>query len=124
MMLFALFSWWYTAGWAGVAKKVGDRVESMLETFSVYLLARTLFAPFRQISAGQVSGSFDVRLRAFGDRAFSRVFGAFIRSIFIIMGAIAALLAMLLGLVQVAVWPFIPLLPLAGLVLAMSGWIP
>lgn len=122
MMIVALFSWWYGAGWARLIGRVGTRMQAMLETFSVALLARTLFAPFRQISAGQVRGSFDMQLRALGDRLFSRLFGAVVRSLFIFIGALAALLAGLLGLLEAIVWPVVPLLPVAGIVLTLLGW--
>jgi hypothetical protein len=124
MMVLALFSWWYTAGWARLAKRVGVRVESVLESFSVALLARTLFDPFRQISAGGVQGPLGVQMRAFGDRLFSRVFGAVVRTLFIFMGIIAALLAALIGLVELLLWPLLPVLPIVGLILSLSGWMP
>jgi len=122
MMIVALFSWWYSAGWARLTGRVGSRMQIMLETFSVALLLRTLFDPFRQISAGQVRGSFDAQLRAMGDRAFSRVFGAIVRSLFILIGLGAALLAGLFGLVELVVWPVVPFLPVVGIALTVLGW--
>lgn len=122
MILSALFSWWYTVGWADLAKRAGARVDRVLGFFSVGLLARTLFSPFRQISAGRVRGSLDVQVRAFADRLFSRIFGAFIRSVFIVVGFVLAVFAGLLGVIQLIVWPLVPVLPLAGLVLALWGW--
>lgn len=120
-MIVALFSWWYGAGWARAAGRVGSRAQMVLETFSVSLLLRTLFDPFRQISAGQVRGSFDVQLRAFGDRLFSRIFGAVIRSFFILIGLMGALLAALFGLVELIIWPLVPLLPVVGAVMMAKG---
>jgi hypothetical protein len=121
MMIVALFSWWYGAGWARAAKRVGQRMEMMLEAFSVALLLRTLFSPFRQISAGQVRGSFDAQVRAMGDRLFSRFFGAFVRSLFILIGLGGAGLAGLFGLIEIIVWPVIPFLPVIGVLLAVTG---
>lgn len=122
MMVLALFSWWYTTGWIRLIGRIGHRVEAVLESFSVALLARTLFDPFRQISAGGVQGPLGVQMRAFGDRLFSRVFGAVIRIMFIIIGMIAALFVALLGLLELLFWPFIPVLPLVGVVIMVSGW--
>jgi hypothetical protein len=122
MVLLALFSWWYGDGWKQVVKHVVDRVDRVLETFSVGTLMRTLFSPFRQISAGNVQGPLAVQARAFGDRLFSRVFGAFVRSIFIIVGLFAAVLAGLAGIVQVVMWPLLPALPVVGLIVAITGW--
>ncbi|HEX7963298.1 MAG TPA: hypothetical protein VF466_01770 [Candidatus Saccharimonadales bacterium] len=121
MMIVALFSWWYGAGWARAAKRVGGRMQTMLETFSVALLLRTLFDPFRQISAQQVRGSFDTQLRALGDRLFSRVFGAVIRSIFIVIGILGALGAGLVGVIELVVWPLVPFFPIIGVALLLAG---
>lgn len=93
----------------------------MLETFSVALLLRTLFDPFRQISAQQVRGSFDTQLRALGDRLFSRVFGAVIRSIFIVIGILGALGAGLVGVIELVVWPLVPFFPIIGVALLLAG---
>ena len=121
MMIVALFSWWYGAGWARAATRVGSRMQLILETFSVALLIRTLFDPFRQISAGQVRGSFDTQLRAMGDRLFSRVFGAVVRSLFILVGLFGALFAGIIGLIEIVVWPLVPLFPVIGVVLMVMG---
>ena len=122
VMIPELFSWWYTTGWAALVHRVVERVDRMLETFSVGLLAKTLFAPFHQISAGNVQGPFEAQMRALGDRTFSRVFGAFIRSVFIIIGSAGALLIGLFGLIQLVIWPLVPVLPVAGLILTLIGW--
>jgi hypothetical protein len=123
MMLFAVLSWWYSAGWAGVADRAGRRIGTMLETFSVTLLISTLFDPFRQISADNTQGvAFNAQLKALGDRLFSRVFGAIVRSMFIIFGVIAALFMAVVGLLLLVLWPLIPLLPVIGAVVALIGW--
>jgi hypothetical protein len=124
-MLFALVSWWYTAGWARLVNKISHRIESVLESFSVGLLIRTLFNPFRQISAGAAQGkSLDAQMRALGDRLFSRVFGAFVRTLFIIIGVVLSVLAGIVGILQLLLWPVVPLLPVIGIILAVMGWTP
>ncbi len=121
-MLLALVSWWYTAGWSGLMEKAGQRSARLLETFSVKLLLGSLFDPFRQISAGTTrGGSFDMQLRALGDRLFSRAFGAVIRSLFILLGLVASVAVFVFSLVQLIMWPFIPLLPVAAVLLALLG---
>jgi len=84
------------------------------------LLAGSLFEPFRQISAAQTrGGSLDMQMRAMADRLFSRVFGAVIRSLFICIGLFAALFAVIFSFIELAVWPIIPFLPIAGILLAL-----
>lgn len=122
MFISDLLVWWYGAGWRTEMRKVVGRTQAVLSAFSVGLLAKTLFAPFKQIDAGRVRGSADVRLRAWFDRSFSRVFGFFIRSIVIFTGCLAASVVCVMSALFVVVWPFVPLLPLLGIVLTVIGW--
>lgn len=123
MIVLAIFSWWYSEGWARSVRQAGDRVEGVLDFFSVGVLLKTLFAPFRQISAGQVRGPAEAQFRAFLDRTFSRFIGAFMRGMMIIAGFLTAVFVGVVGLVQIVVWPLVPLLPLFGLLAALAGWV-
>lgn len=121
-MLLATIAWWYTAGWTGLAARIGHRIDRVMESFSVTLLLGSLFDPFRQIDAGGLHGaSFDAQLRAFGNRLFSRVFGAVVRTLFICIGLFVALLVAIVGVMQLVMWPLVPLFPVVGLVLAAVG---
>lgn len=122
MLALALFSWWYTTAWKGVASRLMQRLDHTLGFFSVGLLFRTLFDPFRQIAAGQVRGGIDAKFRAFADRTFSRFIGAFMRTLFILIGLVSALGIFVFGIVQMIVWPLIPLLPLIAVVGILQGW--
>ena len=123
-MALTLISWWYTAGWARLGKRVVERMASAMEFFSVGLLARTLFDPFRQIAAARVQGSMRAQLKAFNDRLFSRFIGAAVRSIFIFIGLTSTLVMGVVGVVQFVLWPLVPLMPVIGIALAVTGWAP
>lgn len=103
-------------------RRIEQRLTSVLNFFSVGLLLRTLFDPFRQISAGGVQGDVSVQLRAWLDRQFSRAVGFVVRSIFIIVGIFSTLGIMLWGILQLILWPCIPLLPLIALFGLLLGW--
>jgi len=122
MLALALFSWWYTTAWKNLAQQIERRVDRCLDFFSVGLLFRTLFDPFRQISAGSVRGSMDVKMRAFADRSFSRVFGAFVRSLFIVLGLLSSAVLIIVGFVQLILWPIVPFLPVIGILGFALGW--
>jgi len=122
MLAIALFSWWYTTAWKDLARRIERRIGRTLDFFSVGLLFRTLFDPFRQIAAGKVKGSVDAQFRAWADRTFSRFFGAAIRGLFIVIGLLSTVLFMLIGFIQLVVWPFIPLLPLIAVLGMVMGW--
>lgn len=121
MVLFDMLSWWYTEAWIEVLHKVQRRAMSVFETFSVGLLARTLFSPFRQIDAGSVHGPIDVQLRAWFDRSFSRVFGAVIRSIMIFCGLVSTTGIFCAGVIWAAMWLVLPILPILGIIAVVIG---
>jgi hypothetical protein len=123
-MIGALLGWWYGAGWQLQAKDVLRRFDELSDNFSIGLLFRTLFSPFRQISAGSVSGPLGVQMRAWLDRLISRFIGALIRSAVIIAGLISMVIFGVVNVLILIFWPFIPLLPLVGILLAISGWVP
>lgn len=121
MVFISLFSWWYTTGWLTLIQKTSKRVESMLKFFSVPLLLTSLFAPFRQISAGRVNGPLSLQLRAWGDRLFSRFMGAIIRMFLIVIGLLVVAIMSAVSLLVVAAWPLIPLAPIIGLFMIGGG---
>lgn len=119
MIVLDMLAWWYTTAWVAVLHAAYRRTASVLEAFSVILLAKTLFAPFRQIDAGGVRGPIDVQLRAWFDRTFSRFFGAGIRTVMIITGCISAIATFLANIIWAAVWLVLPILPIFGLILVV-----
>ena len=113
--------WWYTAGLRQRLKKISVRLDGTIDYFSMDLLVKTLFAPFRQISAGKVDGSLEVKMRALIDRLFSRLIGAFVRSLLLVVGGVTIALQAVLALVMILLWLLVPFLPVAGIVLMISG---
>lgn len=124
MFILGILSWWYGAGWRQRVAMLREKIMSTMDYFSIDLLAKTLFSPFRQISAGKVQGPLGVQLRAFADRIISRAIGGMIRTFMIIIGTAAILLYSVIGGVFVILWGTIPLLPIVGIVLFISGWVP
>lgn len=124
MFIVGILTWWYSGGLIERFAKTRERVLSTIDYFSIDLLLKTLFAPFRQISAGKVNGSLDVRWHAFIDRLISRSIGAIVRSITIIVGIVGISITILLGFISVFLWLLVPLLPIAGVVMTIIGWTP
>jgi hypothetical protein len=118
MLVVAFLKWWYGTGWLLMVRKTGARLQRILSFFSVFQLAGSLFAPYRQVSAGEVSGPIGQRLQAFGDQLLSRVIGAIIRTGLIIGGVVVAIAFALVGLAMMLTWPFVPILPILGIILA------
>lgn len=122
MLLAGFLSWWYGAGWRLGAQHALHRLGRTAEFFSMALLVRTLFSPFRQISAGSVRGGLDVQVRAFVDRLVSRFVGFFVRTGVLFAGLVAVTASALFWLLWLLLWPFIPVMPVIMVVLGISGW--
>ncbi len=121
MFLVGIFQWWYGSGWLRHAKRTYVGILRVADFFSISLLLRTLFNPFKQISAANVQGSFPVMLSAFFDRLFSRVVGGVIRTLTIFIGLVVIALRIGWSVVSIVLWTLLPLTPLLGLVLWLSG---
>ena len=89
--------------------------------FSVGLLLRTLFNPFRHISASYVDLPLPVKLRAFFDRLISRIIGAVVRTLVIFIGIIAIAIVVIFELIGVLAWLVLPVLPVIGFILWRLG---
>ena len=59
-----VYFWWYSTGWKKLIERVRESLLNVYDYFSLGLLLKTLFAPWRQISAGRVRGP----LQKFVDR--------------------------------------------------------
>ena len=122
MLFVSLIRWWYGSGWLDQLTLVRDRFDRTADLFSLELSLRTLFKPFRQIDADRTrKGSLDVILRALFDQLFSRFIGALARTTLIVVGSTALLFEGLLGVVRLAAWPLVPVLPLMMVPVAQSG---
>lgn len=124
MFLVGILSWWYGDGWKQRAGLIRERLARTLDFFSISLLLQTLFSPFRQISAGKMTGPIGVQMRAFFDRLISRVIGVIVRLFMIVVGIIIIALHVTWGLVVLASWALVPLLPVAGVLAFSVGWTP
>lgn len=124
MAIVGLFTWWYSGGLRRQWQLLLNRLAGTYDYFSIDLLMRSLFAPYRQISAAQIDGSLQVRFHAFIDRLISRIIGAAVRTIMILTGVISLVVSVLFGGVIIAFWVIAPLLPVVGIALSMSGWVP
>lgn len=121
LLVTELLRWWYGDGLRQRVHMIIGRLDSTIDYFSVDLLLKTLFAPFRQISAGRVDGPLGVQMRAMVDKLFSRVIGALVRLIILIIGGITIVVQAVFGLVLLAFWGIVPLLPIVGIVLSVAG---
>ena len=124
-MLMRFFSWWYGKGLAWRAEQILDGIERSVDTFSLGLLLKTWFAPFRQIDAGAgAGGSLDARIRRALDKLLSRFIGALLRTFVMIIGVFYIAGKTIFGLLGMILWLFAPILPIVFVVIFITGWTP
>ena len=124
MVITNIFFWWYSKGWQVFINKIRTALSNIIDFFSMGSLVRTLFKPFRQISAESASSSssLDVKFRLMIDRLISRIVGFLSRLILLIAGTVTIILGGVFSLILIAMWPVVPLLPIAGIVLSIIGF--
>ena len=109
VMFFEFFLWWYGKGWRSVWQNSLHLTAGIAKAFSVGVLLRTLFAPWKRIIAAP-GGSIDEKIRGLIDNLTSRAVGFFVR-IGALGGAfIAVSFSIAAGIVAVASWPMVPLI--------------
>ncbi len=108
MLALEFFKWWYGAGWARVLRKTKDRLSGLSQMFSIAILLRTLFSPWRRIISYPGAG-IDAHLRAIGDNLVSRAVGFMVRISVLLCAAIAFIALVVFALLEIIVWPLMPL---------------
>lgn len=97
------------------------KVQWVNEIFSTKDLVKTMFAPFRQTYAGGVRGSIEDQFRRFIDRSISRIIGFIVRFFLLIVAFIGSATIAIVGLATLVIWPFLPLLPVIGIICFFLG---
>ena len=123
MLILSFMQWWYSRGWGNSIAKLYTKLKDTADFFSIGLLLRTIFTPFRQLDAN-ATGANDSpleSLKAFGDRLLSRIIGAIVRIFVIIGGVITLFVQLILGVASAILWPLLPIAPIAGIVLTVIG---
>lgn len=119
-MIFEMLRWWYGTGWLQAMNRIGTWTKGVERIFSITILLKTLFAPWRRIISG-AGKSFDDKIRAALDNFVSRCVGFVVRSFTLVIAAFATLGAFLGGVVMVALWPLLPLMFVYFLVRGIIG---
>lgn len=108
-MIFEMLRWWYGTGWLEAVHRIGSWTKGVERTFSLSLLAQTLFSPWRRIISSAGKG-LDARMHAAMDNLVSRCVGFVIRFIVLIAAGVSILVALTAGVVMVVLWPLLPVL--------------
>lgn len=119
-MFFELFKWWYGSGWLEAWRGFPRTVKRVGLEFSIPVLLRNLFAPWKQIVA-LPGRSIDEKFRAMIDNLVSRTIGFFVRFLTLIAATIVISLSAFFSLIAALAWPLLPLGAVYFLVRAITG---
>jgi hypothetical protein len=122
MMVLAFIQWWYGLGWAEQGRSINRRVTAIARSFSVGIIIRTLFAPWKQmITSTSRTSSLEYRFRAAVDNLVSRTVGFVVRSLVLLTAVILMGLVGAASIIGVVLWPVAPILPLMLLIISAVG---
>jgi hypothetical protein len=121
MLILGLISWWYLDGFKLFFLKLWAKLGDTADLFSIGSLLKTLFAPYRQISANASGVSIDDKFFAFIDRMVSRLVGGVARLGIITVGIIVLLIQLVGSIFSLMLWPLMPLAPILFVTLFVLG---
>ena len=120
MLAFSWFAWWYGRGWVQAVQQVEQILAGISRLFSVPILLRTLAAPWKRIIT-YPGASLDAKIHAFLDNLVSRAIGMTVRLLVLLTALLFEAIALVVGVVYVIVWPFLPLAVISLLVKGILG---
>ena len=108
MLALEFFSWWYGRGWADAGLRLRHGLSHLADTFSVAILLRTLFSPWRRIISYPGAGLSN-HMRALVDNVVSRCIGFIVRLFVLLAAAVSFILVLAIGSIGLLTWPLLPL---------------
>ena len=109
MLVVAFVQWWYGPGWRDASRRLFARINETYLYFSVPILLRTLFAPWRRIQTAPGAG-LEAIMRAAIDNLVSRGVGSAVRLMALGFAIFLITAYVLIGGLLLILWPVIPLL--------------
>jgi hypothetical protein len=109
MLVMAFLQWWYGPGWRDAGTRLSGKMRETYLWFSVPILLRTLFQPWRRIITPP-GGSLEQKFRAMIDNLLSRFIGMTVRIMAIVAAGVMLTGYAVIGGTLLLLWPAIPLL--------------
>ncbi len=108
LFIFDYLSWHYTRAFRDIGSVWLNFMWFILHFFSIPLLLRTLFSPWRRVSAGHKKGDLEDYAQAIAFNLMSRLVGFLVRIVLVVVGLIALTLLILGFVVFLIAWSFLP----------------
>lgn len=117
MAFLRIFQWWYGGGFGWVLARIENSLKNVGKTLAIDVLAKTLFAPWKQI---QTTGKVPIMQKIL-DNTISRLIGFLVRVFMLIVGGLWAIMVIIFGLFALISWFFVPFLVIILPILAING---
>lgn len=120
MLALEFFKWWYGQGWALLIRNMRRRLVMTSNVFSVPILVRTLFAPWRKIITYGGAG-ISSQIHTAADNLISRLVGFVVRLLVLFTAGVSLVVVLLLAVLEIVGWPLLPLTVIGLLVKGVIG---
>jgi ABC-type multidrug transport system fused ATPase/permease subunit len=107
-LLMDFFVWYYSAAFRDMFALWLNGMWFIVHFFSIPLLLRTLFAPWRRITDTYRRGSIEDLMETFVMNTMTRIFGAVVRSVIIFIGVVCLLVGSVALILSVLLWVALP----------------
>ena len=114
--MFTYFSWWYSEEPVYLARAAQVITKKVYLNFSVPILLRTLFDPWKKDVVSVENPSLDTAIRIWAMNLFARVIGFIIRTITILIGLFLTGIIFVLLIIGIIAWYFMPIIILLLLI--------
>ena len=104
------FFWHYTLAWKDFLRVVNNVLWFIANYFSIALLGKTLFSPWRRLVEHGGKGTGQSYLAAFILNFISRFIGFLVRSVTISFGMLSLALTIFIGIILAFAWLILPLI--------------
>ena len=109
-VLYYYIVWHYTIAWPDMFRVIGNYLWFVSNFFSLELLSRTLFSPWRRLAISGGKGKEDSFFGALVVNTLMRLVGFGIRAVTIVAGAVTLLVAVFISCLAALAWVVFPAL--------------
>ncbi|NQU99865.1 MAG: hypothetical protein HQ538_03955 [Parcubacteria group bacterium] len=115
MIALDYFYWWYTKGFLRFLKYLKVLIVILADNFSVKVLIKTFFQPWKRDMSSTKGLSLDRKLKVWGWNLIARAFGMVIKSITFFIFLIIFLILIFVEIILIITWLLYPLVILGGI---------
>ncbi len=109
------FFWWYTDGFVRLLKYLKAFITILADTFSVRIISRTFFQPWKKDTASTQGLSLDKKFQVWIWNLISRFFGMTIKGFTFLVFLVCFFVLLGLEIIFILVWFFFPIIILGGI---------